>query len=169
LHKAIVASREKYLIFTDGDRIPHPDFVQNYVELATEGWLLSGEFFELPLEVSRAITRQDILTGNCTRPNWLLKHGVPFTSKIAKLFSHPIIGAILDALTVTRATWNRHSSSTWKKSIIATNGFDERMQYGGQDREFGKRLMNMGIKTKQARWTSQCLLDTESWMRLRAL
>jgi glycosyltransferase involved in cell wall biosynthesis len=157
LNKAIVASQGEYLIFTDGDCIPHPDFVKNHVELARENTLLSGGYFKLPLEVSRAITRQDILDGKCTRPGWLLKQGVSFTPKIAKLFSHPIIGAILDALTITRATWNGHSSSTWKKHILATNGFDERMQYGGQDREFGERLMNMGIKARQVRYRCSCV------------
>ncbi len=157
LNKAIVASRGEYLIFTDGDCIPNPDFVKNHVELSAENTLLSGGYFKLPLEVSRAISKQDILDGNCTRPGWLLKNGVPFTPKLAKLFSHPAIGAILDTLTITRATWNGHSSSTWKKHIIATNGFDERMQYGGQDREFGERLINMGIKTKQVRYRCTCV------------
>jgi glycosyltransferase involved in cell wall biosynthesis len=157
LNKAIVESQGEYLIFTDGDCIPHPDFVKNHVELARENTLLSGGYFKLPLEVSKAITRQDILDGKCTRPGWLLKQGVPFTPKIAKLFSHPAIGAILDALTITRATWNGHSSSTWKKHIRATNGFDERMQYGGQDREFGERLMNMGIKPRQVRYRCSCV------------
>jgi len=157
LNKAIVASQGEYLIFTDGDCIPHPDFVKNHVELAQENTLLSGGYFKLPLDVSRAISRQDILDGNCTRPGWLLRHGVAFTPKIAKLFSDPVLGAILDALTITRATWNGHSSSTWKKHILATNGFDERMQYGGQDREFGERLMNMGIKTRQVRYRCSCV------------
>lgn len=162
LNKAILKSRGEYLIFTDGDCIPHPDFVRNHVALAAENTMLSGGYFKLPLDVSRAITKQDIIDGNCTRPGWLLKHGVPFTPKLSKLFSHPLIGALLDALTITRATWNGHSSSTWKKHIIATNGFDERMQYGGQDREFGERLMNMGIKTRQVRYRCSCVhLDHE--------
>ena len=157
LNKAIVASRGEYLIFTDGDCIPHPDFVRNHVELAAENCLLSGGYFKLPLEVSRAITREDILNGNCTRPGWLLRHGVPFTPKIAKLYSHPLWGALLDALTITRATWNGHSSSTWKKHVLAVNGFDERMQYGGQDREFGERLVNLGLSTRQVRYRCSCV------------
>ena len=157
LNKAIIASRGEYLIFTDGDCIPHPDFVRNHVELAEPNTMLSGGYFKLPLDVSRAITREDIERGDCTRPGWLLRHGVPFTPKIAKLWSHPVGGAILDALTITRATWNGHSSSTWKEHIVATNGFDERMQYGGQDREFGERLVNMGIKTKQVRYRCSCV------------
>ncbi|MCP4334253.1 MAG: glycosyltransferase [Gammaproteobacteria bacterium] len=157
MNKAIVESRGEYLIFTDGDCIPHPDFVRNHVELSAENRLLSGGYFKLPLDVSRAITKQDILAGNSTRPGWLLRHGVAFTPKISKLFSHPLVGAILDALTITRATWNGHSSSTWKKHVIATNGFDERMQYGGQDREFGERLINMGIKPRQVRYRCSCV------------
>ncbi len=157
LNKAIVASRGEYLIFTDGDCIPHPDFVRNHVELAEPGTMLSGGYFKLPLEVSRAITRADIDNGNATRPGWLLRHGVPFTPKIAKLCTNRTLGAILDALTITRATWNGHSSSTWKEHIVATNGFDERMQYGGQDREFGERLRNMGIRTKQVRYRCSCV------------
>ncbi len=157
LNKAVVASRGEYLIFTDGDCIPHPNFVKNHVELARENTLLSGGYFKLPLDVSRAITKEDILNGNCTRPGWLLRHGVPFTPKLAKLFSHPLIGAVLDALTVTRATWNGHSSSTWKKHVHVVNGFDERMQDGGQDRECGERLMNLGIKTRQVRYRCSCV------------
>jgi len=157
MNKAIVASRGEYLVFTDGDCIPHPDFVKNHVELAAENSLLSGGYFKLPLDVSRALSKQDILDGNSTRPGWLLRHGVPFTPKITKLFSHPLMGAILDALTITRATWNGHSSSTWKKHFIDANGFDERMQYGGQDREFGERLMNMGIKPRQVRYRCSCV------------
>lgn len=157
LNKAILASRGEYLIFTDGDCIPHPDFVKNHVALSAENTLLSGGYFKLPLDVSRAITRQDILDGNATRPGWLIKNGVPFTLKISKLFSHRIFGAILDTITITRATWNGHSASTWKKYVLETNGFDERMQYGGQDREFGERLVNMGLKTRQVRYRCSCV------------
>ena len=157
LNKAIVASKGEYLIFTDGDCIPHPDFVRNHVELARENTMLSGGNFKLPLDVSRAITREDIVNGNSTRPSWLLRHGVPFTPRLAKLISNPVLGAILDALTITRATWYGHSSSTWKKHVLDTNGFDERMQYGGQDREFGERLMNLGLKSRQVRYRCSCV------------
>ncbi|MEM7562857.1 MAG: glycosyltransferase family 2 protein [Pseudomonadota bacterium] len=157
LNKAIVESQGEYLIFTDGDCIPHPDFVKNHVELARENTLLSGGYFKLPLNVSQSISREDIVQGLSTRPGWLLKKGVPFTPKLAKLISHPILGALFDALTITRATWNGHSSSTWKKHILETNGFDERMQYGGQDREFGERLVNLGLKTRQVRYRCSCV------------
>jgi GT2 family glycosyltransferase len=35
---------------------------------------------------------------------------------------------------------------------MAVNGFDERMPWGGEDREFGVRLINSGIKPKHVRY-----------------
>lgn len=157
LNKAIVASEGDYLIFTDGDCIPHPEFVENHVQLSAKGCFLSGGYFKLPMDLSRKITKEDILSGNATRPGWLLKNGLPFTYKISKLISNRKLGAIFDAITTTNATWNGHSASTWREYVLETNGFDERMQYGGQDREFGERLMNMGIKGKQVRYRCSCV------------
>jgi len=157
MNKAIIASESDYLIFTDGDCIPHPDFVKNHIDLSEPNTLISGGYFKLPLDVSRKISKEDIVEGRATRPEWLLKNGVPFTLKIYKLSSHPFWGKVLDKFTTTRATWNGHSSSTWKELALKTNGFDERMLYGGQDREFGERLMNMGVKTKQVRYRCSCV------------
>ena len=64
---------------------------------------------------------------------------------------------LLNAMTPTKATWNGMNSSGWKDDILAANGFDERMQYGGEDRELGERLMNSGIKGKQIRYSAICL------------
>ena len=41
--------------------------------------------------------------------------------------------------------------------MFKVNGFDERMQYGGEDRELGERLFNSGIKAKQVRYSAICL------------
>ncbi|GAA4833205.1 glycosyltransferase family 2 protein [Algivirga pacifica] len=157
LNKAILASEGDYLIFTDGDCIPHPAFVENHVAFSEKGHFLSGGYFKLPMDLSRKITKEDILSGNATKPSWLLDNGLKFTYKISKLISSKKWGAVLDFITPTKATWNGHSASTFREYVLQTNGFDERMQYGGQDREFGERLMNMGIKGKQVRYRCSCV------------
>ena len=40
---------------------------------------------------------------------------------------------------------------------MLVNGFDERMQYGGEDRELGERLINVGITFIQARYSVICV------------
>jgi hypothetical protein len=47
--------------------------------------------------------------------------------------------------------------SGWRSDIFAAKGFDERMQYGGEDRELGERLFNRGIKSKQIRYSAICV------------
>ena len=68
-----------------------------------------------------------------------------------------LLSTILNFLTPTTPSWNGHNASGWKTDILAVNGFDERMQYGGQDRELGERLINHGIKSKQIRYSTVCL------------
>lgn len=157
MNKALQAAKYDYVVFTDGDCIPAPDFLEWHVKLAEENRFLSGGYVKLPLDLSRAITREDIVAGRATDAAWLKQHGVAGSLKLLKLQTNATLGTVLDKLSTTRASWNGHNASTWKKHAIETNGFDERMQYGGQDREFGERLENMGIRGKRIRFRAACV------------
>ena len=157
LNRAIVATQYNYLVFTDGDCIPAPDFLEWHVKLAKKKAFLSGGYIKLPLSVSRKISKEDILTGRATSRSWLKQQGVPGSLKLLKLTQSPLVGYVLDMLSTTRPSWNGHNASTWKEYILAINGFDERMQYGGQDREFGERLENMGVRGKRIRHRAACV------------
>jgi len=63
----------------------------------------------------------------------------------------------LNRLTPTKPTWNGHNASCFKADAIAVNGFDQRLRYGGLDREFGERLVNAGIVPKQIRYSAVTL------------
>lgn len=152
LNKAILESSSEYLIFTDGDCIPHKDFVANHVKLAEKNHFLSGGYFKLSAELTKRITNDDVLSGRATDRKWLAAQGQGRFFKRLKIGLPFGLANLLNLVTPTRPSWNGHSASTWKDLIIQTRGFDERMQYGGQDREFGERLENMGIKGKQARY-----------------
>jgi hypothetical protein len=62
-----------------------------------------------------------------------------------------------DAITTTRPTFNGHNASVWKASLYRVNGFDERMGYGGLDRELGERLCNAGVRPRQIRHRAVCV------------
>ena len=47
--------------------------------------------------------------------------------------------------------------SCYKKDIVAVNGFDERMEYGAEDREVGERMMNNGTTFLQVRYSAICV------------
>jgi glycosyltransferase involved in cell wall biosynthesis len=157
LNKAILASNSMYLIFTDGDCIPRADFVAAHYQKRTPNMFLSGGCFRLPKTISDFIRDQDIKSQNCFDPKWLLNLGLKNNFKIHKLCSKGVKEKLLNKFTTTKATWNGMNSSAWKKDIIAVNGFDTRMHYGGEDREFGERLINNKIKGFQIRYSAICL------------
>ena len=139
---------------SDGDCIPRKDFVEQHVKYREEGYFLSGGYFMLPMAISETITKEDIYTERCFDIGWLKKNGLPSSFKNNKLTAGPIKAGFLNAITPTNASWNGHNASGWKEDIVAVNGFDERMQYGGQDRELGERLFNYGLKSKQIRYNA---------------
>jgi glycosyltransferase involved in cell wall biosynthesis len=151
LNMAITASASDYLLFTDGDCIPRADFVATHLRLREPGRFLSGGYHKLPMATSEAITPDDIRSGRCFDEKWLRAQGMPASRRNIKLTAGPRLGALLDLISPARASWNGHSASGWKRDIVAINGFDERMRYGGQDREFGERLENAGVRGKRIR------------------
>lgn len=154
LNKAIVASSADYLIFTDGDCIPRKDFVETHLKFREKGYFLSGGYFMLPMNISKAISKDDILYQNCFDIKWLLKQGLPRSFKNNKLSASGGWAAFLNFITPTKATWNGHNASGSKEDLVAVNGFNQEMQYGGQDRELGERLFNKGLKAKQIRYSA---------------
>ena len=157
LNKAIVACDADYILMSDGDCIPRKDFLEVHINKRKRGFFLSGGYFMLPMNISKIIQKDDILSGRCFNVKWLKSKGLKSSFKNNKLKAKGIFQELLNLVTPTKATWNGHNASGWKEDILAVNGFDERMQYGGQDRELGERLFNLGIKSKQIRYSAVCI------------
>lgn len=177
LNRAIARAGGDYLIFSDGDCVPGADFVATHAALATRGWGLSGGCIRLSAAASHALTEHDIFSGRCMRREWLRTHAaVKARDRLKLLAARGGTGWIADGLTPTRPTFNGHNASVWRDDALLVNGFDERMQYGGLDREFGERLVNAGVRFRQVRHRAICLhlehtrpyVNAESWARNRA-
>ena len=176
LNKAIQAAQSDYLIFTDGDCIPRRDFVATHLKFRQAGYFLSGGYFKLPMNISQAITKDDIFAQRCFDVKWLISMGLPAKNKL-KLSAKGWMATLLNAVTPTKATWNGHNASGWKADLLAVNGFNREMQYGGEDRELGERLFNKGLKSKQIRYSAICVhldhargyVSDEAWQKNNAI
>ncbi|MFN3841606.1 MAG: glycosyltransferase, partial [Cyclobacteriaceae bacterium] len=158
LNKAIQAATADYLIFTDGDCVPRNDFVEQHISRAEKGYFLSGGAIRLPMELSKNITKEDIVTQRAFQRHWLERNGLEKRFlKNLKLTQSNGLASFLNRITPANASWNGGNASGWKSDIQSVNGFDERMEYGGQDRELGERLMNKGLKSKQLRYSAVCI------------
>ena len=173
LNKAILAATSDYLIFTDGDCIPREDFVEVHFKFREQGYFLSGGYYKLPMDISKAITKEDIIKQNCFNLKWLQSQGLKSSFKNIKFTASGFLSKVLNFATPTNASWNGHNSSGWKKDLIEVNGFNQEMQYGGQDRELGERLFNKGLKSKQIRYSAICVhldhkrgyVNEETWKK----
>jgi glycosyltransferase involved in cell wall biosynthesis len=157
LNAAILKSNSDYLLFTDGDCIPRNDFVASHLKQKEKGYFLSGGYFKLPMTISKAIKDDDILAQKCFEATWLIKQGLKFNFKITKLVHNSYFAAFMNWVTPTKRSWNGHNSSGYKSDILAINGFNELLDYGGEDREMGERLFNLGLFSKQIRYSAICL------------
>ncbi|MCH2107569.1 MAG: glycosyltransferase family 2 protein, partial [Planctomycetes bacterium] len=157
LNKAILQSESDYLVFTDGDCIPRADFLEVHAENAERGRYVSGSYYRLPMETSEAIQRDDILSGRCFDVAWLREHGLPRSQKTLKLRASARQARFLNRFTFTNCIFRGSNAAAWRDDILKVNGFDERMQYGGLDRELGVRLVNAGVQPKHVRYNAICL------------
>ncbi|MDI9246702.1 glycosyltransferase family 2 protein [Marinobacter sp. CHS3-4] len=154
LNKSILQVESDYVVFTDGDCIPRIDFLEVHAREARPSTYLSGSYHKLPMDTSLAITKDDILSGRCFQLDWLKAHGLKSSYKNSKLTAGPKRAKIFNTLTPATCNFKGSNGSAWLKDILAVNGFDERMPWGGLDREFGVRLINSGIKPKHVRYNA---------------
>lgn len=157
LNKAILESTAAYIIFTDGDCIARQDFIETHMRLRRHKSAISGGYFKLDKTISKAVSKDDIIKQRCFNLKWLINQGLRTSFKMNKLSSFGIKAKFLNKMTSTKATFDGMNVSAWKQDILLVNGFDERMQYGGEDRELGERLMNIGITFIQARYSVICV------------
>lgn len=156
LNEAISRSQGDYLIFSDGDCVPRCDFVATHIAQARPNAFLSGGVLRLPSALSKAIGADEITSGVAFQWRRLAQGGCNWWR--LRLAAIPRWGATCcDLFTSTRASFNGHNTSAWRCDIERVNGFDERMQYGGLDRELGERMMNAGVRGRQIRHRAICL------------
>lgn len=157
LNQAIASTHADYLIFSDGDCIPRADFVEIHLRMARPGRFLSGGYLKLSAAASAQITTEEIVQGNALNPRWLTIHGMSHSRKLGRLVCGEWRARLMNTITPTRPTWNGHNSSGWRTDMLRVNGFDERMAYWAQDREFGERLVHSGVKGMQIRYSAVCV------------
>lgn len=152
LNRAIVAAPGDYLLFTDGDCIPRADLIATHRRLARPGCYIAGGYLKLPAQLSSEIDFDDIDSQRVTDLAWLKSRGWRPGRKALRLVGSRRLAAVLDIVTPTAADFQGNNAATWRDAILAVNGFECEMGYGGLDQALGFRLQNAGIRGVQARY-----------------
>ena len=154
LNDAVYSSQADYIIFIDDDCVMHPCFISSHLKRAKEGHFATGSVIRLAKCFSdKILERREI--------SWS-KQGLPegwrprsISEKLKSMpFDYRVMG-VLDSLSPVRCSWAGGNASTFRDHILKVNGFDTEMAYGGEDKEFGARLINLGIKGGHLRYTAR--------------
>lgn len=151
LNSAVQNADGEYLIFIDGDCIPHPKFVEEHLNYSQKKNVLTGRRVNLSEKYTSKLTYRKVLKG--APENQLLK-----------LIAGGIFGKSFDVEKgfyfkgdYLRKFFNRKNRgllgcnfSLFKSDILDINGFDERYEAPsiGEDSDVQFRLELIGIKIK---------------------
>ncbi len=145
LNQAIIASNGEYLIFIDGDCIPHKDFIKRYVQASEPKTALFGRRVML----SESLTQKLYQSKNLS----LLAYWHLLTKNAKGLkysFSLPVIKQKRD-IGIYGCNWG-----LYKNEIVAINGFDEDYVTAGvgEDSDIEWRLKKNGIQLISIRFSA---------------
>ena len=152
LNQAIVKSKGDYLIFIDGDCIPHCNFIEEHVEFSRKGSVLTGRRVQLTNRLTKQLTENSVVTGDFEQ-NLTIKLVLSsiFQKKLhvenAFRIKHPFLRKLLirDKIKgILGCNFSVH-----KEDILKVNGFDERFLYPGtgEDTDLDRRMQRAGIAT----------------------
>lgn len=156
LNKAVASSDADLLIFIDGDVLIHPGFVARHVALARPGRFCTGSLIRLGPEATAEVTPDLVTSGRVFERDWLRSHGA--VDRLGTwLKTMPFPAPVMDLL--DRATPVQHAlcganASVFRRDMLAVNGYDEGIKYGGEDKELGVRLINSGVRGRHLRYSA---------------
>lgn len=152
LNLALARVSCEYVVFLDGDCIARRDFVERHSQLSRPGYYLSGGRLHISATIYDQFTPDDILRNRVFQVEFLERH-----AKWLGRFKYRLHPGrwrpVLDLLTYRYAVFHGSNASAWTRDILRVNGFNESCSYGSDDREFGARLHNAGVKSRWLKYS----------------
>lgn len=157
LNKSIKESKTPYLIFFDGDCVPHSNFVKAHYEHRKENTVLCGRRVNLSKKITESLTLEKILSKSYERS--LRKYFLSTLSKNENQSANVEEGFHIRNKVVRKVLLKKKASilgsnfSLPKVLIEKINGFDENYIGAGvgEDSDIEYRLLLTGAKLKSLR------------------
>jgi glycosyltransferase involved in cell wall biosynthesis len=155
LNKAVVASSSDYLIFIDGDCVPHSRFVKEHYEHKKEGTCFTGRRVNLSPKITSRLTEENIKNGYLENHTLSLiidgLFGQSYDIEKGFYTSNPFIRSLLN---MKKRGILGCNFSLCKNDLLKINGFDERYESPsvGEDSDIQYRLELIGIKIKSLKY-----------------
>ncbi len=153
-NKAVMQAKGDYLIFSDGDCVPHSNLVERHKRYAETNFFLAGNRILLGKEFSRYIVENNKIINSFTFIELMRSF---FKRDINRLI--PLVYLPSNLLRYRRSReWRGVKTcnlSLWKKDFEKINGFDETYEgWGLEDSDLAIRLINSGVLHKSLKFAA---------------
>lgn len=148
LNKTIAEARSEYIVFLDGDTLPHPEFIADHRRLARKGAFIQGH---------RALVRERASawfgTNSVSRDRRRALLSGQFQGlKQAFRWPFPLVRARTDLRGIRGC-----NLAIWRADLVRANGYNEAfVGWGREDSELAVRLMNAGLRRLDVRGWAVC-------------
>ncbi|MBN1830054.1 MAG: glycosyltransferase family 2 protein [Deltaproteobacteria bacterium] len=157
-NRAVASTSADYIIFSDGDCIPRPEFVSQHRRIAERGWFVAGNRILL----SEGFT-EEVLTKSMPIHTWNLFHW--FLAFLRKDINRwwPMVPLRFDSplRKMTASVWRGVMTcnlSVWRDDLVRINGLDEEyVGWGLEDSDLVIRLIRSGVRHKTGRFAAPVL------------
>jgi len=151
LNKAILASESNYLIFIDGDCVPHSNFIEDHLTIAKKNFVLTGRRVNLSGKITNQLTEQKIQERFLEKQFYkIILDGIFGKSTDVEKGIFIQNKLLLNLLNKKTRGLLGCNFSLYKEDILSINGFDERYEAPsiGEDTDIQFRLELIGKKIK---------------------
>lgn len=153
-NRALSHTDAEYVIFSDGDCVPPPFFVNRHRTLAEPGAFLAGNRILLSEAFTQRVLAEHLPIHQWSTRRWLAA------------WIRRDVNRALPLVNLPDAAWRRHSPrrwegvktcnfSAWRADLVRANGFDERYSgWGLEDSDLVIRLLHAGVRHKSVRFAA---------------
>lgn len=155
LNRAILAAQANYLIFIDGDCIPHPRFIASHLQQAARGQVCSGRRAELGPRLSGYLIQHPSLYGTFINPIVYSTLALPALLDSAKNYEAGLYSTFLQHQTQHKQPGILGCNfSVYKEDLLRVNGFNEDYVAPaiGEDADLEWRLRQLGVTVKNIKF-----------------
>ncbi len=153
-NKAVAQSNADYIIFTDQDCVPRPNFLSNHARLAEQGWFVPGNRVLLGQNFTQHVLQDLTYFHDWSLTQWLVRWATKDINRIQPLIKLP--SGPWRKLHPNR--WRGAKTcnlGVWRDDYLRVNGMDESYTgWGMEDSDLVIRLLRAGVHHKSGRFAA---------------